>query len=163
MDTLLTDVRYALRTIRRSPGVIFVAVVSLGLGIGANASLFSAVDVFMFRPLPYDEADQLTHVYSTVPARGWSYNSVSIPDFVDLREQSRTMDIATVYGRDFNLSGGDRPERITGERASWNYFRVLRITPILGLSFLEEEERMCDHHVAIISNGLWQRRSGSDP
>jgi putative ABC transport system permease protein len=135
---------------------------SLGLGIGANASIFSAVDVFLFRPLPYDEADRLTHVYSTVPARGWTYNSVSIPDFLDLREQSRTMDIATTYGRDFNLSGGDRPERITGERASWNYFRVLRITPILGRSFLEEEERMGAHHVAIISNGLWQRRYGSN-
>jgi len=112
MDTLLNDIRYALRAIRRNPGVIVVAVISLGLGIGANASLFSAVDVFMFRPLPYDEADRLTHVYSTVPARGWTYNSVSIPDFLDLREQSQTMDIATSYGRDFNLSGGDRPERI---------------------------------------------------
>ena len=163
METLFSDVRYALRTIRRSPGVIVVAVLSLGLGIGANATLFSAVDVFMFRPLPYDEADQLTHVYSTVPARGWNYNSVSIPDFVDLREQSQTMDIATNYGRDFNLSSGDRPERITGERTSWNYFRVLRITPVLGRSFLQEEERMGAHHVALISNGLWQRRYGSDP
>ena len=118
MAALLADVRYALRTIRRSPGVILIAVVSLGLGIGANASIFSAVDVFMLRPLPYDEAERLTHVYSTVPARGWTYNSVSIPDFLDLREQSRTMDIATTYGRDFNLSGSDRPERISGERAS---------------------------------------------
>jgi putative ABC transport system permease protein len=163
MDTVLSDIRYALRTIRRSPGVIVVAVISLGLGIGANASLFSAVDVFMFRPLPYDEAERLTHVYSTVPARGWTYNSVSIPDFLDLREQSQTMDIATSYGRDFNLSGGDQPERITGERASWNYFRVLRITPVLGRLFLEEEERNGAHQVAIISNGLWQRRYGSDP
>ncbi len=163
MDTLLNNIRYALRTIRRNPGVIVVAVLSLGLGIGANVSIFSAVDVFMLRPLPYDEADRLTHVYSTVPARGWSYNSVSIPDFVDFREQSQTMDISTVYGRDFNLSGSDIPERITGERASWNYFRVLRITPILGRSFLEEEERMGAHHVAVISNGLWQRRYGGDP
>ena len=163
MDAMLSDIRYALRTIRRSPGVIVVAVLSLGLGIGANASIFSAVDVFLFRPLPYDEAERLTHVYSTVPARGWTYNSVSIPDFLDLREQSRTMDIATAYGRDFNLSGGDRPERITGERTSWNYFRVLRITPVLGRLFLEEEERMGAHHVAIVSNGLWQRRYGGDP
>ena len=66
----------------------------------------------------------------------------------------RTMDIATVYGRDFNLSGGDQPERITGERASWNYFRVLRITPILGRSFLEEEERI---DLTRIQRELWRQ------
>jgi hypothetical protein len=67
------------------------------MGIGAKASLVSAVDVFMLRPLSYDEADRLTHGYSTAPARGWSFNSVSIPDFIDLRKQSQTMGIATYF------------------------------------------------------------------
>lgn len=163
MTSILGDIRYSLRTIRKSPGVVAVAVISLGLGIGANVTIFSAVDVFMLRPLPYPEADRLLHVYSTVPARGWTYNSVSIPDYLDLREQSRTMDIATNYGRDFNVSGGDRPERINGERVSWNYFQVLRIQPILGRTFRPEEERDGPHHVAILSNGLWRRRYGADP
>ncbi|KPJ91470.1 MAG: hypothetical protein AMS18_08645 [Gemmatimonas sp. SG8_17] len=143
--------------------MIAVAVISLGLGIGANVTIFSAVDVFMFRPLPYPEANRLLHVYSTVPARGWTYNSVSIPDFLDFREQSRTMDIAANYGRDFNLSGGDRPERIDGERTSWNYFQVLGIQPILGRTFRPDEERDGQHRVAILSNGLWLRRFGADP
>ncbi|MEJ2238390.1 MAG: ABC transporter permease [Gemmatimonadales bacterium] len=157
------DIRYSLRSIRKSPGVIALAIISLGLGIGANVTIFSAVDVFMFRPLPYPEANRLLHVYSTVPARGWTYNSVSIPDFLDIREQSRTMDVAASYGRDFNVSGGDRPERIDGERASWNYFQVLGIQPTIGRTFRPEEERDGEHRVAILGNGLWRRRFGADP
>jgi putative ABC transport system permease protein len=163
MESLLADIRYSLRSIRKSPGVIAVAIVSLGLGIGANVTIFSAVDVFMFRPLPYPEAHRLVHVYSTVPARGWTHNAMSIPDFLDIREQSQTMDVAASYGRDFNVSGGDRPERIDGERASWNYFQVLRIQPILGRTFRPEEERDGQHRVAILGNGLWRRRFGADP
>jgi putative ABC transport system permease protein len=163
MGSLFGDIRYTLRSIKKSPGLIVVAVISLGLGIGANVTIFSAVDVFMFRPLPYPDADRLVHVYSTVPERGWTYNVVSIPDYLDFREQSQTMDVATTYGRDFNLSGGDRPERIDGERASWNYFQVLRVQPILGRTFRAEEEREGAHHVAILSNGLWRRRFGADP
>lgn len=163
MESLLADIRYGLRSIRKNPGVIAVAIVSLGLGIGANVTIFSAVDVFMFRPLPYPEAHRLLHVYSTVPARGWTHNSVSIPDFLDIREQSQTMDVAVSYGRDFNVSGGDRPERIDGERASWNYFQVLQIQPILGRTFRPEEEREGQHRVAVLGNGLWRRRFGADP
>jgi putative ABC transport system permease protein len=163
MESLLGDIRYSLRSIRKSPGVIALAIISLGLGIGANVTIFSAVDVFMFRPLPYPEANRLLHVYSTVPARGWTYNSVSIPDFLDIREQSRTMDVAASYGRDFNVSGGDRPERIDGERASWNYFQVLGIQPTIGRTFRPEEERDGEHRVAILGNGLWRRRFGADP
>ncbi len=164
MDTLLSDIRYTLRAIRKGPGVIAVAVLSLALGIGANTAIFSAVDVFMFRPLPYPDAHRLVHVYSTVPERGWNYNSVSIPDYLDLREQSRTVDLATSYGRDYNVSGtGERPERIDGERVSWNYFQVLMLQPVMGRTFTRDEERDGQHHVAIISDGLWQRRFGGDP
>jgi putative ABC transport system permease protein len=89
---------------------------------------------------------------------------VSIPDYLDLREQSTTVDLATSYGRDFNVSGpGERPERISGERASWNYFRILQIQPILGRTFAPDEERDGQHFVAILSNELWQRRFGADP
>ena len=163
MDSILADIRYSLRAIRKSPGIIAIAVVSLGLGVGANVTIFSAVDVFMLRPLPYPDADRLLHVFSTVPERGWMYNSMSLPDFLDIREQSRTTDMACSYGRDFNLAGTDRPERIDGERASWNYFQVLQVQPTLGRSFSPEEERDGSHYVAIISHGLWQRRFGADP
>jgi putative ABC transport system permease protein len=163
MESLLADIRYGLRSIRRSPGVIAVAILSLGLGIGANVTIFSAVDVFMLRPLPYPDADRLVHVYSTVPERGWTYNVVSIPDFLDFREQSHTVDLAVSYGHDVNLSGSERPERIDGERASWNYFQVLRVAPQLGRAFTPEEERAGNDRVAIISDGLWHRTFGGDP
>jgi len=163
MGSILADIRFSFRSIRRSPGVIAVAVLSLGLGIGANVTIFSAVDVFMLRPLPYPNADRLVHVYSTVPERGWTYNSVSIPDFLDFREQSRTLDIAASYGGDVNLAGDQGPERLDGERISWNYFQVLQVVPVLGRTFTQEEERAGSHRVAIISHGLWQRRFGGDP
>lgn len=163
MRTTIADMRYAFRSFRKSPGAILVAVLSLGVGIGANVTIFSVVDVYMFRSLPYPEADQLVHVYSTMPERGWNYNNVSIPDFVDFREQSRTTDIAASYPGDVNLSGGDRPERIGSERSSWNYFDVFQIQPIIGRTFRPEEEQYGTHRVAIISNGLWQSHFGSDP
>ncbi len=132
MKTLLQDILYSARTIRRNPGVVAAALVSLALGIGANVTIFSVADVFMFRPLPYEDADRLLHVYSSVPDRGWSYNVTSMPDFIDIRRESRTMDVAATYPGDYNLSGGDRPERIEGARVSWNFFRVLRAQPVLG-------------------------------
>jgi putative ABC transport system permease protein len=162
MESFFADVRYSLRSIRRSPGVIAIAVLSLGLGIGANVTIFSAVDVFMLRPLPYPDAYRLVHVYSTVPERGWTYNPVSIPDLLDFREQSRTIDIVASYGSDVNLAGDQGPERIDGERTSWDYFQVLQVVPVLGRTFTREEER-AGNHVAIISHGLWERRFGGDP
>ena len=156
--TTMADMRYAFRSFRKRPGAILVAVLSLGVGIGANVTIFSVVDVYMFRSLPYPEPDQLVHVYSTMPERGWNYNSLSIPDFVDFREQSRTTDMAASYPGDVNLSGGDRPERIGSERTSWNYFDVFQVMPIIGRTFRPEEEREGTHRVAIISNGLWQSR-----
>ena len=161
--TTVVDMRYAFRSFRKQPGAILVAFLSLGVGIGANVTIFSVVDVYMFRSLPYPDPDQLVHVYSTMPERGWNYNNLSIPEFVDFREQSRTTDIAASYPGDVNLSGGDRPERIGSERVSWNYFDVFQISPIIGRTFRPEEERDGAHRVAIISNGLWQSHFGSDP
>lgn len=161
MESLLADIRYSLRSIRRSPGVVVIAMLSLGLGIGANVTIFSAVDVFMLRPLPYPEADRLVHVFSTVPERGWTYNSISIPDFLDFREESQAIDIAATHSGDVNLAGDGEPERINGERSSWNYFQVLQVVPVLGRTFTAEEER-AGHHVAMISHGLWRRRFGAD-
>ena len=160
--SIVADIRYAFRSFRTHPGAIVVAVISLGVGIGANVTIFSVVDVYVFRSLPFPDPDRLVEVYGTMPERGWNFNRLSIPVFRDLREQSRTTDIAASYPRDVNLSGGDRPERIGSERTSWNYFEVFQVQPILGRAFRPEEERDGEHRVAVISNGMWQRRYGSD-
>jgi len=163
MDHLKQDLIYALRTLRKSPGLVAVAVLSLGLGIGSVVSIFAAVDVFMLRPLPFDGEDRLLDVFSTVPERGWMHNSLSIPDFLDYREQSQTMSVAGRHGGDFNMSGTDMPERVDGARVSWNFFEVLGTQPVLGRTFRPEEERDGQQQVVILSDGLWRRRFGADP
>ncbi len=163
MKTLWQDLRYGMRALQAHPGFTAVAVFSLALGIGANVSIFSAVDVFMIRPLPYAEPDRLVHVFSTVPERGWTNNVQSVPDFLDIREQSGTMNVATRRGSAYNMAGDDEPERVSGYRVSWNFFEVLRVQPVLGRTFRPEEERDGEHRVAVISDGLWNRRFAADP
>lgn len=162
MKSFWQDLRYGLRSLQAHPGFTAVAVFSLALGIGANVSIFSAVDVFMIRPLPYEEPDRLLHVFSTVPERGWTNNVQSVPDFLDIREQSTTMNAATSRGSAYNMSGDDEPERISGDYVSWNFFEVLRVQPVLGRTFRPEEEVEGEHRVAVISDRLWKRRFGAD-
>jgi len=110
MDEILQDVKYALRTLRRGGALIAIAVLSLAIGIAANTTIFSAVDVFMLRPLPYPDSHDLHAVYTTNRDRGWNTVNFSVPDFVDLRERSQVLSVATANGGSFNLSEGDRPE-----------------------------------------------------
>jgi putative ABC transport system permease protein len=163
MDLIWQDVKFGIRALKRGKGLIAVAVLSLAIGIGANTSIFSAVDVFMLRPLPYPDSDELHVPWITNQERGWTQVSYSMPDFVDLREQSTTMLVAATTGTSFNLSGGDRPERLTGRSVSANFFQVLGVQPSLGRGFTPDEEREGQGHVAVISDGLWKRRFGADP
>jgi putative ABC transport system permease protein len=163
MDTVWQDIKYAIRSLRRGGALIAIAVLSLAIGIGANTTIFSAVDVFMLRPLPYPDSDELYSVYTTNRERGWSRVSFSVPDFVDLRERSRTLDVAATRYTSFNVSEGDRPERLSGVQVSSNFFRMLGVQPARGRAFTPEEEIEGRHQVAIISDGLWQRRFGGDP
>jgi putative ABC transport system permease protein len=163
MDSIRQDIKYALRSLRRGGLLIGIAVLSLGIGIGSVTTIFSAVDVFMLRPLPYPESDDLYSLYTTNRERGWTQASLSVPDFVDYRERSRAMEVAASTGAAFNLSEGDRPERIQGRRLSWNFLHVLGVRPALGRGFTPDDEVVGQHHVAIVSYGLWQRRLGGDP
>jgi predicted permease len=163
MQSIKRDLRYALRSLRRGGLLIGIAVLSLGIGIGSVTTIFSAVDVFMLRPLPYPESQDLVALYTTNQERGWTQVSFSVPDFVDFRERARTKEVATSTGVAFNLSDGDRPERIQGRSLSWNFLQVLGVRPVLGRGFTPDEEVVGQHQVAIISHGLWQQRFGGDP
>ena len=163
MNDLLQDVRIALRSFRRAPLIAFVAVFSLAIGVAANTTIFAAVDVFLFRPLPYAEAERLVQMWSLNRERGWRELSVSIPDFVDWRERSTTVTTAGYGLASFNLAGsGEQAERVTGARISANLLDVLGRRPVHGRNFRAEEER-AGHAVALISDRLWQRRYAGSP
>ncbi len=163
MDIIWQDVKYGLRALRRGKGLIAVAVISLGIGIGANASIFSAVDVFMLRPLPYPASHELHTVWITNPERGWTQVPFSVPDYLDLRTQSQTMQLAASTGGTFSLSGGDRAERLRGRYVTPDLFPTLGVAPSVGRGFLAEEGQPGNDRVAVISHGLWVRRFGADP
>ncbi len=163
MDRIRQDVRFAIRSLINSPLVTTAAVLSLGLGIGANASIFSAIDVFMIRPLEFEQADNLVVVWTTNRQRGWNSFSSSVPDYLDWRRESRTMDLAAWGGGGVNLTGRDEPERLTVYRVTPNFFDVLRKRPVVGRGFRAAEEQAGGPNVVILGDGLWQRSFGGDP
>ena len=161
MDTLLQDLRYALRSLRRNPGFTAAAVLTLALGIGANSAIFSVVRGVLLRDLPYPEPAQLMTVWGHYPSTGRS--TVSLPDYRDWREGSRSFDeLAARYGRTVNLSGTGEPEQVTNDLVTTNFFRALGVGPALGRGFLEEEGVTGTGEVAVLSHALWQRRFGGD-
>jgi putative ABC transport system permease protein len=159
MDTFRQDLRFALRALRSRPGMTVLAVLCLSIGIGANTAIFSPVDVFMLRSLPYDEPHQLVVAWNTNEERGWTEVSLSVPDFLDYREQAQSVDLSAYTGQSFNVSG-DGTERLSGEGVAYNFFRVMGTTPLIGRAFAEEDERPGAPRVAILSYQLWQRRFG---
>lgn len=163
MESLLQDIRFAFRSLRRRRLLTLVAAFSLAIGIGANAAIFSAVDVFMFRPFSYPEPEDLGFIWTTNQERGWTSTSTSIPDFLDWREESRTMELAAFRGAGVNLSTGEAPERLSGYRVSWNFLDVIGYQPAQGRSFSVDEERAGGARVVLLGHGIWERLFGSDP
>ncbi len=162
MSKFLQDLRFAFRTLAKVPAFTAIAVLTLGLGIGANTTIFTAVDTFMLTPLPYDESDQLVIMRTTVPERGWT-QSVSAPDFLDARSQARTVDLAVYDSWGFNLAGDEQPERADGMKVTNAFFDILRVDPVRGVGFAPEDDFAESPTSAIISHRLWQRRFGGDP
>jgi putative ABC transport system permease protein len=162
MDGLIQDLRYSVRMLARSPGLLVTAAVSLAIGVAANTTIFSAVDVFLYQPLPYPEPDRLVRAFQTNQERGWTGVSPSIPDYLDWRERSRTMELGAFYGTSLSLSGGEQPERVRAVRVSRNFFDVIGIAPAHGRSFRPDEEQAGADNAIVISHGLWQRRYAGD-
>ncbi|HYE66149.1 MAG TPA: ABC transporter permease [Pyrinomonadaceae bacterium] len=162
METLLQDVRYGLRMILKKPGFTVIAVVALALGIGANTAIFSVVNGVLLRPLPYEDPDRLVRLSEWSPQVPGM--SISYPNFIDWREQNSVFSgLAATQFDSYNLTGLDEPERLQGRNVSANFFEVLGVKPVLGRTFLAEEDRAGAGRACIISYGLWQRRFGSDP
>jgi predicted permease len=165
LETVLQDLRYGLRQLRRNPGFTAVAVITLGLGIGANTAIFSVVDAVLLRPLHFPNPDRLVSVTSTIQ-RATRIGNASYPDFLDWRARNHAFDGMAAYRQDnFTLTGGDMPLHIRALIASADLFKVLQIKPALGRTFLSGEDTpgaLGGTNPVIISYGLWERRFNSD-
>jgi predicted permease len=162
LEQFLQDIRYGLRMIGKSPGFTTVAVLTLALGIGANTAIFSVVYAALLRPLPYRDASRLVLLNETTPKVGTV--SVSYPNFVDWRSQSRAVSqMAAVHQVGFNLTGLARPESISGSAVSPAFLAILGVRPFLGRDFDEAEENAGTAPVLLLSYDLWQSHLGADP
>jgi putative ABC transport system permease protein len=157
------DVRFALRSLRRSPGFLAVALLILALGIGVNTSIFSVVKAVLLRPLPYPEPDRLVMVWQS-NTESPSTNPLSVPDFIDWRERARSLEEWGAYSvRKINLSGDGVAQRVQGAFVTHGLMKALGVEPVLGRPFTEQEEQPGNDRVLVISDGLWKRRFASDP
>ena len=163
MSALLQDLRYALRSLLRSPGFTAVAALTLALGIGANTAIFSVVNAVLLRPLSYDEPEQLVSLRSRLNARDSSDVLISAPEYADLRREVPALrDVAAIWPININMTGSDQPERIQAAVVSTNYFDLLGVEPLLGRKFTKPDDAGRIGYVALISWDLWQRRFGGD-
>ena len=158
MESLLQDIRFAMRTLRKHPLFVVAAVVTLGLGIGANTAIFSVVDAVILRPLGYDHAEQLINV-----AAGNGSDNLSFPNVRDIRQQNHVFtQVAGFRYWLFNLSGTDHPQSLLGIYTGDGVFAALRVRPALGRVFASGTESKSYPREAVISYALWQRRFGGD-
>jgi putative ABC transport system permease protein len=164
METLLQDVRFAVRTLRKSPGFTFLAVLCLALGIGVNTTIFSVVNAMLLRPFPFAEPERLVALQDTQLRNGIDDASLSYKNFVDWREQNTVFaQVAGYDWRSLTLSDGDQPERLEGSAITWDLFPMLGVRPALGRGFREEEDRPGAEGVVLLSDEVWRRRFNSDP
>ena len=163
LEHLLSDIRYALRWLRRSPGFTAVAILSLAIGIGFNTALFTIVDAVLFRPLPVDRPDRLVDVY-TNSGDGDTYATSSYPDYLDLKAQNHVFSDMVAYSPIIAaVSAGDRSRMALGEVVTGNFFSVLGIKAALGRTILPSDDRPGADRVVVISHGMWTREYGANP
>src|SRR5947209_1248459 len=161
--SLLNDLRYNARTLRKQPGFVVLIVLILALGIGANTTIFSVVNAVLIRPLPYEAPERIVMLWETNQSKALPRSIVSPANFLDWRMQNHVFDsLAAFRFWYYTVTGHGDPERYQGARVSTSFFPLLGVRPMLGRNFLPEEEEVGRDHVVILSHGLWQRRFGSD-
>jgi len=161
METLLQDIRYGLRTLRKAPGFTAIALLTLALGIGANTSIFSVVYSVLLRPLPYKDSDRVIVLNETTPKVGRV--SVSYPNFLDWRSGNHVFSrMTSVASVSYNLAGVSQPESISGEAVSPDFLSMLGVHPLLGRDFDPAEEKTGAAPVVLLSYQLWQSHLGGN-
>src|SRR5258707_1611780 len=163
MQTLLHDIRYALRLLRKSPGFTAAAVLTLALGMGANSVMFSVLNTVLLRPLPYPYPNHLVQIWETDPRHGQMHGPISPYNFLEWRRQSQTFAQMATY--DYNpvvLTGQKTPRRINSEFVSASFFDVFDVKPLQGRTFLPDEDAPGKDRVVVLSYGAWLRYFGRD-
>ncbi len=165
MNTLLYDVRYGLRMLLKHRGFSAVAIIALALGIGANTAIFSLVNGVLLRPLPFPDAQRIIYIEGKNPAAGITESNISFLDFTDWSQQTDLFASTAAYWTGTANFGADgaEPERVPRAGVTTGFFSVLGVQPVLGRTFVPEDDKGWPQTVAIISHGLWKRRFGSDP
>jgi len=164
MENLIKDVRYGVRMLMKNPGVTLVAIVTLALGIGANTAIFSGVSAFLMKPLSVPNPSNLIRPMEIAEDRGVT-DDFSYPDFADYRDQSTSYTGLSVEDLiQAAINAENQNDVIWGQVVSANYFDVLEVKPILGRTFLPDEDKnVGGNAVVVLSHSFWQRRLGSDP
>jgi len=164
MTTLVQDLRYALRTLAKSPGFTAAAILTLALGIGANTAIFSVLDAVLLKPPPFPEADRL---FALMPRRGTEplgNGAISPPEYADIAARQKAFEgVAAIRDRAVNVTGSGEAERLQAFSVTPNLPQVLRVHPAFGRGFLPEEGRKGAPRVAMLGHDLWRNRFGADP
>jgi hypothetical protein len=163
MDSLIKDIRYAVRGLIKHPGFMAIAVITLALGIGANTAIFSLVNTVLLRSLPVDRPGEIVSV--SIRGKDDSFSAFSYPNYTDFRDHNEVLSGLLAYRFvPVALSRGGANERIWGYEVSGNYFDVLGVKAVRGRTFLAEEDKTPNSHpVVVVSYDSWQRRFGADP
>jgi putative ABC transport system permease protein len=164
MEILASDLKHALRMLRQSPGFTAAAVSALALGIGANTAIFSVINTVLLKPLAFPQPDRIVVLMNSSPQG--SFPAASVPKYNNWRRRTQVLEDVSAYdpgGPGLNLSGGDRPEQLKGIHVSYEFFHLFGGQAALGRTFTKDEDRPRGGNVVVLSNGVWQRRFGSNP
>jgi putative ABC transport system permease protein len=164
MSTFASDLKYALRMLRQSPGFAAAAIFALALGIGANTAIFSVINTVLLKPLPFPDPGRIVALMNSSPQG--SGPAASVPKYNTWRKRTGSLQLVSAYdngGPGLNMSGGDRPEQLKGIHVSYEFFDLFGARTVLGRTFTPDEDRPRGGNVVVLSNGIWKRRFGSDP
>ncbi|HEX4950399.1 MAG TPA: ABC transporter permease [Blastocatellia bacterium] len=164
MESLLQDLRFSARMSLKQPGLALIAVLTLALGIGANTTIFSAIESVILHPFSFPHQDRLVAIYERIHGTGMERSYISAATLHDWREQSRSFEqfVISIFD-DFTLTGGDRPEQLSGYWVSAGFFSALGVQPMLGRTFQPDEDTLGREQVVVLKHSLWERLFAADP
>ena len=165
MLTLLQDLRFAIRQLRKSPGFALTTVLTLALGIGATTAIFSLINTVLLRPLPFPEPDRVMSAMALQTSGGAAgiAENLSYPDFFDWRTRNHSFEaLASFHPDDRALTGAGSPQHLESQTVSSEFFRVLGVNPMVGRGFVADDEKP-GAHAAVLSHETWQSIFGADP